>query len=66
MTMKNDAEFEVELTCQFKIDARNLPILTRAFENLKNLHFIGLLLTKLYNFWPKKKYRGIIFDRIKD
>ena len=24
MTMKNDAKFEEELTCQFKIDLRNL------------------------------------------
>ena len=24
MTMKNDAEFEEELTCQFKIDIRNV------------------------------------------
>ena len=24
MTMKNDAKFEKELTCQFKIDVRNL------------------------------------------
>ena len=24
MTMKNDAEFEEELTCRFKIDKRNL------------------------------------------
>ena len=26
MTMKNDAKFEQELTCQFKIDIRNLTI----------------------------------------
>ena len=24
MTMKNDAKFEVELTCRFKIDMKNL------------------------------------------
>ena len=24
MTMKNDAKFEIELTCHFKIDMRNL------------------------------------------
>ena len=28
--------------------------LTRALENLKNLHFNGLPLTKVYNVWPKK------------
>ena len=26
MTMKNDAKFEIELTCHFKIDMKNLTI----------------------------------------
>ena len=30
-------------------------ILTRALENLKKLHFNGLLLNKVYNIWDKKK-----------
>ena len=29
-------------------------ILTRALKNLKNFHFKGLLLTKVYNIWAKK------------
>ena len=29
-------------------------ILTRALEKLKTLHFIGLLLTKVYNVWAEK------------
>ena len=29
-------------------------ILTWALKNLKNLHFNGLLLNKVYNVWPKK------------
>ena len=37
-------------------------ILSRALENLKNLNFNKLLLTKVYNVWAKKKYRGVIFD----
>ena len=32
MTMKNDAKAEEKLTCQYQN-------LTRALENLKNLHF---------------------------
>ena len=47
MTMKNDAKFAEELTCQFKIDMRNLTNFypsTRALE-----HFNRLLLTKVYN-----------------
>ena len=49
MTMKNDAKFEEELTCQFKIDMGNLTNSTQALKNLKNLHFNGLLLTLVYN-----------------
>ena len=51
MTIKNDTKGKMELTCQFKIDMMNLTILTRALKNLKNLHFNGLLLTKVYNVW---------------
>ena len=48
MKMKKDPKLEEELIC-FKIDMRTLMILTGALENLKNLHFIGLPLTKVYN-----------------
>ena len=34
--------------------------MTQEFESLKNLHFNGLLLTKVYNVWAKK-YRGVMF-----
>ena len=37
-----------------KLTWRIWRILTRALENLKNLHFNGLLLTKVYNFRAKK------------
>ena len=47
MTMKNDAKFGEELTCQFKTDMRNLTLLTRAPKNPKNLHVNGLLLNKI-------------------
>ena len=61
MTMKNDTKFEEELTCQFKIDTRNLTNLTRARKNPKNLHFNRLLLMKVC--MPElKKYRGVMFD----
>ena len=44
MTMKNDAKFEEELTFQLKVDRRNLINFDPSTPNLKNLHFIGLLL----------------------
>ena len=45
MKMKNNAKSEEEVTCHFKIDNP----LTRAHKYLKNLHFNGLLLFKVYN-----------------
>ena len=50
MTVKNDVKFGEELTRQFKIDMRNLT----NFDPLKNLHFNGLLLNKVYNVSAKK------------
>ena len=57
MTMKNDTKIEEELTCRFKIDMRNL---TRALKSLKNLHFNGLLVTKVYNVWAKTVQRSYL------
>ena len=36
-------------------------ILTWALKNLKNLHFNGLLLTKVYNVWAKKVQRSYVW-----
>ena len=60
--MKNYAKIEVELTCQFKTDLRNLTNFDSSTRNLKNLHFNRLILTKVNSVWTKKKYRGVIFD----
>ena len=40
-------------------------MLTRALENLKNVHFNGIVLTKVYNVWAKK-YWGVMFHGTKD
>ena len=48
MIVKNDAKFEVELTCRFKIDTTIWWILIRALKYLKNLHFDRFFLTKVY------------------
>ena len=45
MKMKNDAKFEEELTCHFKIDMRNLMNFDMS---LKIFHFNVLLLSKVY------------------
>ena len=54
ITMKNDAKFEKQLTCRFKIDTTIQQIFNRGLECLENLHFNGFLLTKVYNVWAKK------------
>ena len=48
MTMKNHAKFEVELTCHFKIDMRNLTNFDPSTESLQNFHFNVFLLSKVY------------------
>ena len=65
ITMKNDARFEEELTCRFKIDTTIWQILIRIFKCLKNLHFNWLLLTKVYNFCTKKR-TGAMFRGTED
>ena len=47
MKMKNDAKFEEELTCHFKIDLRNL---TNFDPEHSNVSKIGTLIG---SFWPK-------------
>ena len=66
MTMKNDAKFEIELTCLFKIDIRNLTNFDPS--TLK----ISKICTLMGRSWPKyimfqlKRYRGVMFDCTQD
>ena len=46
MTMENDAKFEGELTCQFKIDGRNFTNFNPSTRNSHKYALIGC-------FWPK-------------
>ena len=46
MTM--NAKFEEEPTCHLKVDLRNLTNFDPALESLKNFHFNGFLLSKVY------------------
>ena len=49
MAMKNEAKFDEELTCQFKIDVRNLTNFNPSNQKSQKLDFNGLLLNKVYN-----------------
>ena len=51
--MKDDAKFEEERTCRFKIDTTIWWILTQALKSLKKLHFNGLLLSNVHNVSAK-------------
>ena len=46
MTAKNDAKFEEELTCLFKIDTKIWHILTQPL-------IVSKICTLLGSFWPK-------------
>ena len=46
MTLKNNKKSEEELTCCSKTDMRNLTNFDSSTQNLKNLHFNGLLVIK--------------------
>ena len=55
MTMKNDAKFEEELTCHFKIDMRNLMNFDpNTWKSQKFSFYNVLLLSKVYTVWAKK------------
>ena len=44
-----------------KLPWKNWRILTHALKILKNLHFNGLFLIKVYNFWTKKIQRSYVW-----
>ena len=50
MPLKNDSKFEEESTCHFKKDMRNLVNFDLRTRKSRNLHFDGLLLSKVLNF----------------
>ena len=47
ITLKNDANFEENLTCALKCGIRNLANFDLSTRRSQNLHFSGLLLTKV-------------------
>ena len=60
MKMKNDAKFERELTCQFKIDMRNSTNFDPNTQKSQKCDFNGLLFTKVYNVLAKKLQRSYV------
>ena len=54
MTLKCDAKFKGKLTCGLKNDLRNLVNFHASSLRSGNLHFDGLLLSKLYKDLDEK------------
>ena len=61
MIMKNDAKFEENWLVSSKSTWGIWRILTWTLENLNNLHFNELLLTKVHNVWAKKSIEELCF-----
>ena len=66
MKLKRDSKFGEKLTCCFKIDINNLTNFdVNTLESLKNVHFNGFLLSKLYILWAEKVQRSLSFMKLK-
>ena len=64
MTMKNDTKFEEELTCQFKIDMRNLTNFD--LSTRKSQKLIGFFWwNKVCNAWAKKSIEELCLMALK-
>ena len=63
-TLKSDAKFEEKLTFCLKSDARNLMNFSESSGKSENLHFHGLLLSKVYNKKYDKKYRRVVSGKM--
>ena len=59
MTLKSEAKFEEKLTLGFKNDMRNLLNFNVSSGKSENLHFDGLVLSKVYYVWAKN-YRRVM------
>ena len=60
MTLKCDAKFKGKLTCGLKNDLRNLVNFHASSLRSGNLHFDGLLLSKLYKDLDEKVKKSYV------
>ena len=63
MKMKNDAIFEEEVTCQFKIDMRNLINFDLSTQKSKQFDLLWAFFWPNYLIFELKKYRVVMFNR---
>ena len=60
MTMKNDAKFEKQLTCQFKTDMRNLLNFDQSTQKSQKCTLMGCVRPKYIMFELKKVERSYV------
>ena len=60
MTPKSDAKFEEKLSLGSKNDTRNLVKFNASSGKSENLHFLVLVLLKVFYFWAKKLQRSYV------
>ena len=60
MTLKGDPKFKGKLTCGLKNDLRNLVNFHASSRKSENLHFDGLLLSKVYKVLVEKVQKSYI------
>ena len=65
MAMKNNAKFEEELTCHFKIHMRNLTNFDSSTWKSKKIALWLTPLTKVYNVWAKKSTEELCLIALK-
>ena len=60
MTQKGDAKFKRKLTRGLKNDIRNLVSLPVSSQKPENLHFDGLLLSRVYKVLDEKVQKSYV------
>ena len=64
-TGESDAKFEDELTCQFKIDTRDVKILDLSTQKSQKLALNGLLLlTRVLKNFKKLLFDGLLLTKV--
>ena len=64
MSMKNDTKFEEELTCQFKVDTKNLTNFDPSTRKSQKFT-LRLVLMKVCNAWAKKNIEELCLIALK-
>ena len=65
MTLNSDAKFKQQPICRCKNDMRILVNFHASTRKSQNWHFDGLILSSVYNVWPKNN-KGVMCNKTED